>query len=128
VSELRGVTVLVVEDDEDTREVLKVMLEMCGARVICAPSARDGLQTFRQEHPQAIVSDIAMPGEDGYWLIGEVRRRLGVPPEKVPAVAVTAFSGQHPRAAALAAGFQAHLAKPIDPDELCRTVAGLVGA
>lgn len=128
MSELRGVTVLVVEDDEDTREVLRVMLEMCGARVICAGSARDGLQTFRREHPQAIVSDIAMPGEDGYWMIGEVRGQLGVPADKVPAVAVTAFSGQHPRAAALAAGFQAHLAKPIDPDELCRTVAQLVRA
>jgi CheY-like chemotaxis protein len=128
MSELRGVTVLVVEDDHDTREVLKVMLEMCGARVVCADTARAGLQTFSREHPQAIVSDIAMPGEDGYWLIGEVRRQLGVPPEKVPAVAVTAFSGQHPRAAALAAGFQAHLAKPVDPDELCRTVAPLVHA
>lgn len=128
MSELRGVTVLVVEDDDDTREVLKVMLEMCGARVLCAESARDGLRTFRLEQPQAIVSDIAMPGEDGYWLIGELRGHLGVPPEKVPAVAVTAFSGQHPRAAALAAGFQAHLAKPIDPDVLCRTVAQLVRA
>jgi CheY-like chemotaxis protein len=126
MSELRGVTVLVVEDDDDTREVLTVMLEMCGARVLCADTARAGLQTFRREHPQAIVSDIAMPGEDGYWLIGEVRGPLGVSPDKVPAVAVTAFSGQHPRAAALAAGFQAHLAKPIDPDELCRTVAQLV--
>jgi CheY-like chemotaxis protein len=126
--ELHGFTILVVEDDEDTREVLKMMLEMCGARVLCAESARDALQAFTREHPQAIVSDIAMPGEDGYWLIGEVRRQLGVPPEKVPAVAVTAFSGQHPRAAALAAGFQAHLAKPIDPDELCRTVAQLVHA
>ena len=128
MNELSGVTVLVVEDDEDTREVLRVMLEMCGARVLCAHSARDGLQTFRREHPQAIVSDIAMPGEDGYWLIGEVRRHLGVPAEKVPAVAVTAFSGQHPRAAALAAGFQAHLAKPVDPDVLCRTVARLLHA
>ena len=128
MNELRGVTVLVVEDDDDTREVLKVMLEMCGARVLCAETARVGLKTFREEHPQAIVSDIAMPGEDGYWLIGEVRGPLGVPPEKVPAVAVTAFSGQHPRAAALAAGFQANLAKPIDPDELCRTVASLVQA
>ncbi|HXU91067.1 MAG TPA: response regulator [Methylomirabilota bacterium] len=128
MTELQGLTILVVEDDEDTREVLKVMLEMCGARVLSAGSARDGLQAFTREHPQAIVSDIAMPGEDGYWLIGEVRRQLGVPPEKVPAVAVTAFSGQHPRAAALAAGFQAHLAKPIDPDELCRTVAKLVHA
>ena len=128
MTDLEGLTVLVVEDDEDTREVLKVMLEMCGARVLCAGSARDGLVAFTRDHPQAIVSDIAMPGEDGYWLIGEVRRQLGVPPEKVPAVAVTAFSGQHPRAAALAAGFQAHLAKPIDPDELCRTVAQLVHA
>jgi CheY-like chemotaxis protein len=128
MTELTGLTILVVEDDEDTREVLKVMLEMCGARVLCAESARDGLQTFTREHPQAIVSDIAMPGEDGYWLIGEVRRHLGVPAERVPAVAVTAFSGQHPRAAALAAGFQAHLAKPIDPDDLCRVVAQLVHA
>src|SRR5687768_2872720 len=56
MNELDGVTVLVVEDDDDTREVLKVMLEMCGARVFCADSARDGLQTFRREHPQAIVS------------------------------------------------------------------------
>jgi CheY-like chemotaxis protein len=128
MSELRGVTVLVVEDDQDTREVLKVMLEMCGARVLCAESARDGLSAFTREHPQAIVSDIAMPGEDGYWLIGEVRRKLGVAADAVPAVAVTAFGGQHPRAAALAAGFQAHLAKPIDPDELCRTVARLVRA
>jgi CheY-like chemotaxis protein len=128
MTDLQGLTVLVVEDDEDTREVLKVMLEMCGARVLCADSARAGLQAFTRDHPQAIVSDIAMPGEDGYWLIGELRRELGVPPEKVPAVAVTAFSGQHPRAKALAAGFQAHLAKPIDPDELCRTVAQLVQA
>jgi CheY-like chemotaxis protein len=127
-NQLRGVTVLVVEDDEDTREVLRVMLEMCGARVLCAPSARDALHAFRREPPHAIVSDIAMPGEDGYWLIGEVRRQLGVPAERVPAVAVTAFSGQHPRAAALAAGFQAHLAKPIDPDDLCRIVAQLVHA
>ena len=128
MSELRGISVLVVEDDEDTREILKVMLEMCGARVVCADSARDGLQRFQYEHPQAIVSDIAMPGEDGYWLMRAVRGQLGVPPEKVPAVAVTAFSGRHPRAAALAAGFQAHLAKPVDPDELCRTVAQLVRA
>jgi CheY-like chemotaxis protein len=128
MTELHGITVLVVEDDDDTREVLKVMLEMCGARVVCAETARDGLQTFRREQPRAIVSDIAMPGEDGYWLIGEVRQQLGVTADKVPAVAVTAFSGQHPRAAALAAGFQAHLAKPVDPDELCRTVAQLTQA
>lgn len=123
MSQLHGVTVLLVEDDEDTRDVLKAMLEMCGARVCCAESARDGLQCFQREQPHAIVSDIAMPGEDGYWLIGEVRRQLRVPAEKVPAVAVTAFTGQHPRAAALAAGFQAHLAKPVEPAELVAAVA-----
>jgi CheY-like chemotaxis protein len=122
---LRGMTILVVEDDQDTREVLKVMLELCGATVLVAESAVRGLETYLRARPHAIVSDIAMPGEDGYWLVREVARRSGDAPP-VPAVAVTAFSGQHPRAAALAAGFQAHLAKPVDPDDLCRTVASLV--
>jgi CheY-like chemotaxis protein len=127
MSELHGMTVLVVEDDRDTREVLKVMLEMCGATVLVADSAVRGLEAFLRARPHAIVSDIAMPGEDGYWLVREVARR-GEGGASVPAVAVTAFSGQHPRAAALAAGFRAHLAKPVDPDDLCRTVAEIVNA
>ena len=119
--ELRGTTVLVVEDDEDTREVIRAMLELCGATVLVAESARTGLDTFEKARPDVIVSDIAMPGEDGYWLVREVARRMNA--RDVPAVAVTAFSGQHRREAALAAGFRAHLAKPVDPDVLCRTVA-----
>jgi CheY-like chemotaxis protein len=121
--ELNGMTVLVVEDDHDTREVMRVMLELCGATVVVADTARTGLDAFLKTRPDAIVSDIAMPGEDGYWLVREVARRTNAPDGRVPAVAVTAFSGQHPRAAALAAGFRAHLAKPVDPEVLCRTVA-----
>ena len=93
MTELYGVTVLVVEDDDDTREVLKVMLEMCGARVVCAESARGGLQRFRQEHPQAIVSDIAMPELDGYAFIRQVRAAGTRTDRPLRAVAVTAHTG-----------------------------------
>ena len=118
--ELDGATVLVVEDDDDTREVMRAMLELCGATVLVAESAKLGLDAYLKGHPDAIVSDIAMPGEDGYWLVREVARHLNT--RDVPAVAVTAFAGQHPRDMALAAGFRAHLAKPVDPEVLCRTV------
>ena len=125
MDELRGVRVLVVEDDDDTRDVLRVMLEMCGATVLVAESAKGGLETFLRARPDAIVSDISMPGEDGYWLVREVARHANA---RVPAVAVTAYSGVHPRSAALAAGFKAHLAKPVDPDVLCRTVAEVLAS
>ena len=118
--ELDGTTVLVVEDDDDTREVIRAMLELCGAKVLVAESAKTGLDAYLKDRPDAIVSDIAMPGEDGYWLVREVARHRNT--RDVPAVAVTAFAGQHPRDMALAAGFRAHLAKPVDPDVLCRTV------
>src|SRR5437868_15063818 len=123
---LEGATVLVVEDDDDTREVMRAMLELCGATVLVAESAKRGLDVFLQSRPDAIVSDIAMPGEDGYWLVREVARSLHAP--DLPAVAVTAFAGQHPRAKALEAGFRAHLAKPVDPEVLCRTVVEVMAA
>src|SRR3989442_5214133 len=118
--ELEGITVLVVEDDQDTREVMRAMLELCGATVLVAESARTGLDAFEKARPDVIVSDIAMPGEDGYWLVREVARRMNA--RDVPAVAVTAFSGEHPREAALAPGFPAQHPKPVDRDVLCRTV------
>ena len=127
MSELRGVTVLVVEDDEDTREVLRVMLEMCGARVICAGSARDGLQTFRREHPQAIVSDIAMPGEDGLGLLRRLRSLPASEGGLTPAVALTAHAGTEQRIQTLSAGFQIHVPKPVQPAELVAVVANLAG-
>src|SRR2546430_768090 len=72
--ELDGTTVLVVEDDDDTREVMRAMLELCGAKVLVAESAKTGLDAYLKDRPDAIVSDIAMPGEDGYWLVREVAR------------------------------------------------------
>src|SRR5437879_9430898 len=104
--ELEGITVLVVEDDEDTREVMRAMLELCGARVLVAESARSGLEAFEKARPDATVSDIAMPGEDGYWLVREGARRMNA--RDVPAAAVTAFAGQHPPGQAPAAGRPAH--------------------
>ena len=127
MTELQGLTILVVEDDEDTREVLKMMLEMCGARVLCAETARVGLKTFREEHPQAIVSDIAMPGETGYWLVQEIRKLPASYGGKLPALAVTAFGAVFSRERALEAGFNDYLPKPLDPWELCRCVARLAG-
>jgi len=124
--ELEGATVLVVEDDEDTREVMRAMLELCGATVLVADSAKSGLDAFIKARPDVIVSDIAMPGEDGYWLVREGARQLNA--RDVPAVAVTAFAGQHPRARALEAGFRAHLAKPVDPEVLCRTVVQVMAS
>jgi len=125
MSELRGVTILVVEDDDDTREVLRVMLELCGARVVCAESARDGLQTFRQEQPRAIVSDIAMPGEDGYSLVRKIRS-MKSEMAGVPVVALTAFTQAEDRRRAIRAGFKHFVPKPVEIDELAavvRTVA-----
>ena len=123
MSELRGVTVLVVEDDQDTREVLKVMLEMCGARVLCAESARDGLSAFTREHPQAIVSDIAMPGEDGFELLRRVLEDRVPGTCRIPVLALTAYAGADDRRAMLDAGFRRHVPKPVEPAHLAALIA-----
>jgi CheY-like chemotaxis protein len=116
---LRGVRVVLVEDHDDSRELLALMLEQCGAVVVSAPSARTGLQAVLDCRPDVVVSDIGMPGEDGYWLIREVQSRVGA----LPAVAVTGFSDRyHPRQAQ-EAGFREFLNKPVDPERLCGAVA-----
>ena len=116
---LRGVRVVLVEDHDDSRELLALILEQCGAVVVSAPSARSGLQAVLDNRPDVVVSDIGMPGEDGYWLLREVQSRLGA----LPAVAVTGFSDRyHPRQAR-EAGFREYLNKPVDPERLCGAVA-----
>src|SRR2546421_9014704 len=92
--ELDGATVLVVEDDDDTREVMRAMLELCGATVLVAQSARTGLEEFLRSRPDAIVSDIAMPGEDGYWLLRGMGRRPKTP--HAPAAARAPVAGPQP--------------------------------
>jgi CheY-like chemotaxis protein len=116
---LRGVRVVLVEDHDDSRELLALMLEQCGAQVVSAPSARTGLQAVIENRPDVVVSDLGMPGEDGYWLLREVHRQVGA----LPAVAVTGFSDRFHSVHALEAGFREYLNKPVDPERLCFAVA-----
>jgi signal transduction histidine kinase len=124
---LTGLRVMVVEDEVDTRDLLVISLEQCGAGVMACGSVPEALAGFDREVPDVLVSDIGVPGEDGYSLIRKVRAR---PPEKggkVPAAALTAYARAEDRQRALEAGYQTHLAKPIDPSELVASVARLAG-
>jgi CheY-like chemotaxis protein len=118
---LTGVHIVLAEDDDDARELLTLVLESCGASVAAGASAQEALRLSATRPPQALVSDLAMPDEDGYWLLRELRHRW----MDLPAVAVTAFGREHARDRALAAGFNAYLRKPFDPHELCDTLATL---
>jgi len=122
---LEGVRVLLVEDERDTRELLKTILERCGAEVTEAASAAEALAALEGMRPDVIVSDIGMPGENGYELIKKIRARTAERGGRVPAVALTAYVGTKDRRRALLAGFHTHLAKPVEPDELLAVVASL---
>jgi PAS domain S-box-containing protein len=126
-SSLGGVRALVVEDQADARELLSVLLRQYGAEVVTASSAAEAISAIRRERPDVMVSDIGMPGEDGYWLIREVRSLGAELGGDVPAVALTAYASVADRERALAAGFQAHVSKPIEPSALVSAVAGVVG-
>ncbi len=124
---LDGLRVLLVEDNEDTLDMLKFIFEESGAEVITATSVDDALEALERFSPGALVSDIAMPDRDGYDLIREVRSREPERGGKIPAVAVTAYTRAEDRVRVLAAGFQMHIAKPIAPGELIAVVASLTG-
>jgi signal transduction histidine kinase len=120
---LKGVQVLVVDDDLDAREAIAVTLEQCGARVHAVGSAAEAMESLERDPPDVLLSDIAMPGTDGYALLGQARTRLRG--WRVAAAALTAYAGAEDRRRAFAAGFQTHLAKPVEPAELVATVAKL---
>jgi CheY-like chemotaxis protein len=120
VRALDGVRILLVEDTDDTRELLAFALEHCAAVVTTASSAAEALEAFRRDRPQILVTDLAMPYHDGYWLLREVRALE--PAAAIPAVALTAFTERYSRDQVLAAGFDAFIAKPIDPTDLCRAL------
>lgn len=124
---LSGLRVLVVDDDLDTLEMFSVALTACGAEVLTASRARDALRYIAGHGLNVVVSDIAMPDGDGYWLVEQIRRQADVRTRAVPVVAVTAFGREHSRARALASGFTEHLQKPVDPETLCRMVARAAG-
>jgi len=122
---LAGVRVLVVDDEEDARELVTTILTRCGAEVVVAHSASEGLATLQRRRPDVLLSDIEMPDEDGYSLIRKVRSLSGERGGLVPAAALTAYASTHDRAKALAAGFDIHVPKPVHPAELVAVVASL---
>jgi PAS domain S-box-containing protein len=120
---LKGVRALIVEDESDTRELLAVLLRQHGAQVTTSGAAAEALAALRHEPPDVLLSDIGMPGEDGYWLIKQVRGLEAERGGMVPAVALTAYSTEADRERALAAGFQAYVSKPIESAALINAVA-----
>jgi CheY-like chemotaxis protein len=124
---LAGLRVLVVDDEQDTRELLAFMLEQCGAMVTIVASARAALDAIAQSKPDVLLSDIGMSGEDGYKLISRVRSLDHKQGGNIPAVALTAYATEEDRARAFSAGFQVHMAKPIEPTQLIAVVSHLAG-
>ena len=123
---LQDVSVLVVDDEEDTREAMAIGLGRHGARVTTASSASEAIGALARERPQVLVADIGMAGEDGYALLQKVR---ALPSERggaTPAIALTGYASQQDRMDALRAGFQMHVSKPVTPAELAAAVASLV--
>lgn len=117
---LSQVDILVVDDDPDTRDLLRFMLEDEGAIVTVAPNAKAALLILEERFPTLLVSDVAMPEMDGFELIGRVRE---LPKgEALPAIALTAYARDEDRQQALNSGFNDYLTKPIDPLELIRLV------
>jgi CheY-like chemotaxis protein len=120
------VGILLVEDEEDTLDLLTIILEAYGARVEGVTSADEALAVFPQVQPDVLISDIGMPGMDGYELIRQVRE---LPPDRgglVPAIALTAYAGETDHEQALSAGFNRHISKPVEPDQIVDAIANLI--
>jgi PAS domain S-box-containing protein len=124
--DLNGIRVLVIDDEADSREFVAFVLERASARVTTATTAGEGFALLTQSQPDVLLSDIGMPDMDGYMLMRQVRL---LPPEQggnVLAIALTAYAGDFNQQQALQAGFQQHLAKPIEPEALIRIIANLM--
>ena len=119
---LAGLRILVVDDEPDSLEFVAFVLEEAGAEVISVSSAAEALLSIAQSVPDLLVSDIGMPEMDGYMLINHIRTQLGPQFRQLVAIALTAYAGEGNERQVLAAGFDKHLAKPIDPTELVATV------
>jgi signal transduction histidine kinase len=124
---LKDVRALVVDDEPDARELLREVLESAGASVLAVDSADAAVKAFSLWGPDVVVSDIAMPQQDGLAMIRRIRALPEQAGGRVPAAAITAYASREDAAEARSAGFQAHLAKPITPSDVVSTVATLVG-
>jgi PAS domain S-box-containing protein len=120
---LKGLKLLIVDDDVEACQLFEVMLSQCGAQVTCLNSGSEALACLESERPDLLILDIAMPGLDGYELLARVRAR-GI---NIPAIALTAYARTADRVRALAAGFQSHVSKPVEADELVMAAASLCG-
>jgi signal transduction histidine kinase/CheY-like chemotaxis protein len=116
--DLRGIRVLLVDDDPDALEALRIALDQSGAEVAVASSATLAFAAFSAVRPDVLVSDISMPGEDGYSLLARIRAAEARSSSRTPAIALSGFASPEDRDRTAAAGFQAHVAKPVDPDAL----------
>jgi CheY-like chemotaxis protein len=116
----------VVDDEADARRLLTKVLDEAGAITIAAGSVAEALEIVATAQPQVLLSDIAMPDQDGFDLIRQLRRE-GHLARELPAVALTAFAHKDDRMRVLRAGFQVHVSKPVDPHELIATIASLAG-
>ena len=123
--DLTGIRVLVADDDADAQLLIEKVLETQGAIVKAVSSAREALDVLGRERVDVLLSDIEMPGTDGYQLIRDLRLRPSQQGGSVPAAALTAYARTEDRLRALRAGFQLHLAKPVQPSELVTVVASL---
>ena len=123
---LPGLHVLLVEDDTDTRNVLALLLQKVGALVEAVPSAKEAIDRVTSRRPDVLVSDIGMPEEDGYSLIRRLRQMPADIENKLPAIALTAYAGQQDAEAAIGAGYDCHLPKPVAPAALIRAIKSLM--
>jgi CheY-like chemotaxis protein len=124
---LKHAHILAVDDQEDARDLLRVILENAGATVTTASSAAEALELLKRSHYDALIADLGMPQMDGLELIRRVRQTLPAPVNQVPAAALTAYARSDDRISAVASGFQMHLAKPVNPTELVIAIAMLIG-
>ena len=124
---LPGLRVLVVDDEADTLDMLRAVLEHCQIEVITAGSASEALEALVQSRPDVLISDLGMPGEDGFALIAKVRKLSAESGGQIPAAALTAYVRSEDRVKVLRSGFQLHVPKPIEPAELITVVANLAG-
>jgi CheY-like chemotaxis protein len=122
---LDGIRVLHVDDDADSLEIVRMMLEKAGAIVWSIDNARDALALVQSERPDVVLCDIAMPTHDGYWLLKRVRQLRSDEGGDTAVAALTAHASAATRDQVLAAGFQQHLTKPADPAELAKAVKAL---
>jgi CheY-like chemotaxis protein len=126
-SELENLQILVVDDQPDVCEILTVVLQGSGAKVTAVYSAAAAIKAIAQLQPDILISDIGMPDEDGYTLLGKIRNLDIKQGGQIPAIALTAYVRQEDYTNALLAGFQMHLSKPVDSTELIKAVAELTG-